>query len=357
MATVGAVAAARLDDTGRAGGPTATSAPSSGPGVDRLSGRATTPDAATLRSWGLPARLDLPEGMAGRLHLAVRGRALLEVDLATGIVEARPAPDRTDVLTLHVLGDGTDLVADQTAIAVRRAGGTDFVPVAGLVGGYLQVLAADDSTVVVSHAAPDRNELWLVGPDGEARPAAESLQQGRDWSIARLALRDGQLVTGFAQAVGVVDPDLGTGYAVADGTLVAADDRTLVRTVCDAALRCTLRSGPYEAPDRHVVAIDGPLRNTLLSAQLSPDGRWLLVGTYDGALVMDLVDLTTGSSRPVPEGVATTPFELAARFTPDGRWLVVAEATGVVLIEPATETRLRIEFGPDNRIGALDVTG
>jgi len=351
LVVVGAVAAGRMDGAGRRASPAATTAPATGP-----DGPGVVPDAATLRAWGLPSRLALPDGLSGRLHLAVRDRALLEVDLGTGAVTARPAPDQADVLALHVLGDGTDVAADQTTVSVRRAGTDTFVPVAGLVGGYLQILAADDATVVVSHAAPDRNELWLIGPDGTARPAAERLQQGRDWSTARLGLRDGRLVTGFAQAIGVVDPDRGTGSAVADGALIAADDRTVVRTVCDATLRCTLRSGPYDDPDRWVVGLDGPLQATLLSAQLSPDGRRLLVSTYDGGVVLTLVDLTTGALRPVPEGLPTTPFELAARFTADGRWLIVAEASGVVLIETATDARLRIELGPANQIGAIDVT-
>jgi WD40 repeat protein len=90
-------------------------------------------------------------------------------------------------------------------------------------------------------------------------------------------------------------------------------------------------------------------RNFVQAACVSPDGRFLALGFYEGPV--RLFHLGTGAEAAV--FAATSPAWQGLRFTPDGRALASAESAGLVrLLESATGAqRLSIRAEEDGAVG------
>jgi WD40 repeat protein/Tfp pilus assembly protein PilF len=134
-----------------------------------------------------------------------------------------------------------------------------------------------------------------------------------------------------------------------DGLAITSDGRTIAAAMYD--------DGGL------VVDVQNPQRARWLRKHLdvrhiaiSPDGRWVVTGSHNGAEVMKLWDARTGrlvhGFPGVPDGA-----RWVASFSPDGRWLAV-QWDGWVLFETTTwrpKVRLcrgvtsRLAFAPDSR--------
>ena len=165
-------------------------------------------------------------------------------------------------------------------------------------------------------------------------------------SSAVLPFGDGFLVSP-AGSVLEVDATTGRARRIADGTVVAVDDRTLVRTRCDEVLECGLVLSDHGGGAERTIGTPTPRSRYEVYAgpRFSPDGRWLVVPFYGedqpGGLV--LIDVERGERRAV-DTLATASgggFAVSAAFTADSRWLLFGDAAG----EEAPIRALRIEDG------------
>jgi hypothetical protein len=205
---------------------------------------------------------------------------------------------------------------------------------------------------VVDH----RFSVELVERDAEGETGRRLSLPGE--SSAVLPFGDGFLVSP-AGSVLAVDATTGRARRLADGTAVAADDRTLVRTRCDELLECGLVLSDHGGGSERIVGTPTPRSRYEIyaGARFSPDGRWLVVPFYGedqpGGLV--LIDVERGQRLSI-DSLATAAgggFAVTAAFTADSRWLLVGDQGE----DDASIRAVRIEDGASAEIDLGHQTG
>ena len=284
----------------------------------------------------------LPDATGTTVVLAASER-LVVADLDTGTVRMASAPGLTTWgggPFTNVLPVGTALLvvgADPQLVERSPEGGVSDVGPA-MPGGVLPS-AEPGRWWAVDH----RFSIELVEHDVTGETGRRLALPGE--STAVLPFGDGFLVSP-AGSVLAVDATTGRGRRIADGTAVAVDDRTLVRTRCDEVLECGLVLSDHGGGAERLVDTPTPRSRyeVYAGARFSPDGRWLVVPFYGedqpGGLV--LIDVERGERRQV-DSLATASgggFAVTAAFTADSRWLLIGDPD-----EEAPLRALRIEDG------------
>jgi hypothetical protein len=295
----------------------------------------------------------LPDAAGVVVYISTNIGEILRVDLGTGAVERRLAPNEP-----------------------RRAG--PWV-VLGRRGGFAMADASYD----------DQSSIYgvLDGPDGPAVPigdwqstenqgsasprAAAAAEPDEVWiwndavadlaTIVKRVRLDGTVTAGpvTLPRYGTVLGDDGPGAvavqspggfyrATIDGSTVSMErlwprpplvysSGALLDLDCDDNLECHLQVVDRGTGAAH--AVPGDLAGTVFpnfDSALSADGRWLATVNYDGTAGsprLVVYDLTTGAvvlhdAGVLPTNYGTLGTPQSAEFSPDGRWLVYLDLTG-----------------------------
>lgn len=271
----------------------------------------------------------LPDPSGTTLVVASSER-LLVVDIDTGTVRVAAVPG-LDVWGgapfSSVLPVGADLlVGGSVPHLVGRAEGGAVRPAGPPVATGLLPSAVDGRWWTLDH----RFGAELVERDAQGETGRQ-LRFPSD-SGAILAHGDGFLASPGATVL-ALDAATGQARRVADGTAVAVDARTLVRTRCDESLECGLVLSDIAGGGERVVGTPTPRSRyeTYAGIRFSPDGRWLVVPFYGedqpGGLV--LIDVARGRRHPMDflTTASRGGFPATGVFTADSRWLLVGDPT------------------------------
>ena len=290
----------------------------------------------------------LPEATGTTVVLATSER-LVVVELDTGTVRMAGAPG------LAVWGGAPFASVLPVGTAVLVGGAEPHLVERGEAGGALDAGGAMPGGLLPS-AEPGR--WWAVDHRFNIELVEHDVtgETGRRLSLpgdssAVLPFGDGFLVSP-AGSVLAVDATTGRARRITDGTAVAVDERTLVRTRCDEVLECGLVLSDHGGGSERLVGTPTPRSRYEIyaGARFSPDGRWLVVPFYGedqpGGLV--LVDVERGERRAL-DSLATAAgggFAVTAAFTADSRWLLYGDPGD----EEAPIRAVRIEDGASAEI-------
>lgn len=343
---------ARRDQPSESSAPPSTLAPS----TSQTTARETTSTAAPASSstTSLVDRVAVAEGLTGQLVMVTRDD-LIEVDLSSGAVAAKPLGEHEAIDRLVALGDVLVGLS-------REDGAVLFVPADGstrtlLEAVYVNYLGDDGRSLLVASAeSEDMGRFRLIRPNGElvaVHPDAAALLFG-----GSTPMHDGKVVIGVGQGVGLIDPVTGEGRLLGEGGLVAANDRVLVRVVCQVDLACEWIVGGYDGEQTRAFAAPSVLPPGFGLSRISADGSTLVGLAFgSGAPVLQAIDLNTGEARPVDDAPDLEAlFEQGIILTPDGDWLVTLNQTGGVdLISIDGQARHTIALALSDSIQALTI--
>jgi hypothetical protein len=116
-------------------------------------------------------------------------------------------------------------------------------------------------------------------------------------------------------------------HRITTGSLLAVGPTTWLVNDCDNQGQCALVAIDRASGSRRVV---GPPRSSLgPTGVISPDGTTGAVyGEAQDAVVLNLVDLATGTDRRLDVPIDPDVGREALAWSPDGRWLVIVGANG-----------------------------
>ena len=289
----------------------------------------------TTGPWQPPAVLPIPSGMSGRLVVSLLDGRLLLVELANGNLTEIATKGRAGFPHLSVLHAGVVLAGPYEVSALAFDDGRlrklpDFAD-----GALLRLEAQSTARALFVHRPVSATgsttiQAWLV--DGRGATVAVPSFYLTSGDVAAFS-DEGLIVRTGRWSSAVVDASSGAIKATIAGELTAANDRAIVRLLCETETRCRLHSGPYDEPDRHVVDIDPAAPWSLRGARVSPDGRYLL-GVDAAEDTAPLIDLHTGE---------TTRLHIARQggsaiqFSSDGGWLIWAVNAEVHFVNVHTD--------------------
>jgi hypothetical protein len=296
----------------------------------------------------LGPRLPAPSGTT--LVVVARDRVVL-ADLDSGVVRTarlRAAPDRSPFQAVLGLGSSF-LLAGAAPLVVPRAEGAvvDEVDLP-VFGGYLPSSLPNAFWTVDQRFDVELVERTLAGATGR-----RVVLPGESGAV--LPVGDGFLVSP-AGSMMLVDATTGRVDRLGEGTAVAYDGRTLVRSRCGDDLECGLVLSDPDGGRQRQVGPPTPRSRyeTYSGARFSPDGRWLSIPFYgeDQPGGLALIDVERGERRPT-EQLATASgggFPASAAFTADSRWLLFADRSSglgaVHAVDLADGTVLPVDLGP-----------
>lgn len=308
-----------------------------------------SPLAATLETAAtLGPRLPAPSGTT----VVVVGRDdVVVADLDTGVVRTAglgaPA-DRSPFQAVLDVGDSFLLAGATPLVVPRGEGGALGQLDLPIFSGYLPSSRPDAFWTVDARFDVELVERTLAGETG--RRVALPGEPG-----PVLPFGDGFLVSP-AGSIMLVDATTGRADRLAEGTAVAHDGRTLVRSRCGEDLECGLVLSDLGGGRERQVGPPTPRSryDTYSGARFSPDGRWLSIPFYGedqpGGLVV--VDVERGERRPTDQ-LATASgggFPASAAFTADSRWLLFADRSSgpgaVSAVDLADGTVVPVDLGP-----------
>jgi hypothetical protein len=323
----GAIAVAALvgitqtqPDRSRVSGPTdpATVAHPSGPLVRQVTALSGLPGDWTLR--------------------AVSGSSVLQVQLRTGMLSTRPAPEPSTGAAMGYWREGRPLVLPQTGAAGNAV----------MSQGALVILGGAAATSPVVIHGPRDDEVWvaasgrrmrLVGLDGWPTDQMVSLPP----DVPVTAVRpDGAGYLLVATSHGVYATRPSGRELVTRGEVVAVGASFwLARECMHSACRNVLVGRKHGV--RRV--LDGPARASVGVGLIAPDGRHVALPglSQAGTSVVSVVSLAhTGATR-----VVTVPTDEQrgdpGAWSPDGRYLFVAEANdGIAVLDTATGSTTQV---------------
>lgn len=209
------------------------------------------------------------------------------------------------------------------------------------------------------HFSRDGRWLFSLGDGGfavhSARTGRRLLLWEEDRCIGALPLAGGREIV-LATPLKIVR----WRFAESGGRLTLTDPRTLAETDSDRFEGPSLDAGEHSVlvptlQNRlHRLPLDGTQGRSEIeglvvprSPSVSPDGRWLALGTFHG-VGLDVRDLSS-TSRPPARILA--PGNGNARFSPDGRWLAWAGTSASKVFETGTWKEI-LSF-PTERNGSL----
>lgn len=310
----------------------------------------TTAAAAAATTTTVPTvkgAIEPPPGLTGTAYAPTPDGALLSLNLADGSRRVTPLdPGLDDRWRTWASARGLVAVSadGQLAAAVTDA--------AGHPGTFTTIGRADRLV-----GAPDGAWIVAMEMDGsDDRPTAITVSDGKvTWGELRLppaveiaGVAGDRLVAVGGGQITLFDPKTAVSTPVTQGQLVAASATRVVRVVCDDAVTCTLRDGPWDAPDQRIQPLPDEMRGvwgTTNPMVLSPDGRYLAgvdLGWNDQRV--RIVDLQSGTVRCIASGGWSGPFAQAA-FTPDSAGVIhIADPRGD---EAATLVVSPVAEGPD----------
>ncbi len=350
---VAAVAANRVssrDGTAPEGAPPTILSEDDGPATATgPHGRATTTATPAVQtSARLGPLLPVPTGTT--VAVVSHDRVVL-ADLDSGVV--RTVGLDAEVLggspfhTVISIGDAF-LVAGESARIVPRTPGVDVVDLEMPLSGGSLPSARPDAFWTVD----PRFDVELVERTLEGQTGRRLVLPGESGPV--LPLGDGFLISP-AGSIMLVDATTGRAEGLGEGTAVASDGRTLVRSACGEDLECGLVLSDLDGGNERWVGPPTPRSRyeTYSGARFSPDGRWLSIPFYGedqpGGLV--LIDVERGERRPTD--LLTTAsgggFPASAAFTADSRWLLFADrSSGATLkaVDMADGTVVPVDLGP-----------
>jgi hypothetical protein len=257
---------------------------------------------------------------------------LLRIEMATGVivrVELPVAgPEQSPVsvvdlgrsVLLQPLYEGTGWVVADDGSTTASAG---RFPSPALI-----VPAIGSRRLWLSRGSQQVNRLDLLGPDGKVVEGA-SVALPADL-YADSARSDGGLALLVDGIDGTYRVEAGRLRRITTGQLLGRSSEGWLVQECDEDHRCRLAFVDRGNGSRR--AVGDPLDNPAIGS-ISPDGRRALVVQYlqDRAAAV-LVDLRTGSRRPVA-GVGSSPTGGATStvWSPDSRWAVTTTDAGTVV--------------------------
>ncbi len=272
-------------------------------------------------------------------------------DLDSGVVRTarlRPAPDRSPFQA--VLGVGSSfLLAGSAPLVVPRAEGAVVDPLdLPVFGGYLPSARAGAFWTVDQRFDVELVEQTLTGASGR-----RVVLPGESGPV--LPVGDGFIVSP-AGSIMSVDATTGRVDTLGEGTAVAYDGRTLVRSRCGEDLECGLVLSDLDGGREREVGPPTPRSryDTYAGARFSPDGRWLSIPFYgeDQPGGLALIDVERGERRPTEQLVTASGggFPASAAFTADSRWLLFADRSAgpgsVHAVDLADGSVRPLELGP-----------
>jgi hypothetical protein len=344
LALVGAAVALRPDSAERTSAPASTATTALADSVGT---------AATGGPTDAGANVALPRGLTGTVAAPTADGALLTVNLADGSQRVTPVPaELDDRWRTWAIGDGLVAVAADGELAAAALGPdghpSGFVP----IGRADRLVGATDSRWIVAMEmdASDAALTAITARDGGVLWTTVTLPPGAE--VAGVAA-DRLVVTGGGN-ISLYDPDTGLSVPVTTGQLLAASATRIARIVCDDAVTCTLRDGPWDNPDERVRSLPDALRGIWGPGSprtLSPDGRYVAgIDTGWNDQQVRILDLANGVVRTAPSGGWRGPLTQAA-FTPDSRYVIhLSDPRGD---GPATLVATPVEAGTDLDVAVI----